>query len=185
MSWLGTAARSPRLPRIDDRNSPHTEILHISGDDCEVMVLCRSCHEAIDDGQRDPFKLCFAGHRAPNFRNFSVDWQEAIRKADRQIDLQPSLQLSALAAGGQERRALADLSKRKDAEVEQHFICDAHPVQNTGFGFDAHQFRNAIGIEQKPAHSSMSRPVSLSRSKSSSRPTSGDSRKNSTRLFLG
>src|SRR5271165_1684276 len=53
--YLGLLRRSRRLPGIDDRNSPHTEILHISGDDGEAMVLCRSCHEAIDDGQRHPF----------------------------------------------------------------------------------------------------------------------------------
>ena len=50
-------------------------------------------------------------------------------------------------------------------------------------GLDLDEFRNAIRVEEEAAHSSMSRPVSLSLSKSNSRPTSGDSRKNCTRLL--
>jgi hypothetical protein len=60
-----------------------------------------------------------------------------------------------------------------------------HPVQDARFGSDADELRDAIGVEQETVHRSTSRPVSLSRSNSSSRPTNGDSRKNWTRLFLG
>src|SRR5439155_26826357 len=50
-------------------------------------------------------------------------------------------------------------------------------------GLRTNKLRNAVGIEEESAHSSMSRPLSLSRSKSRSTPTSGDSRKNWTMLF--
>src|ERR1019366_5105493 len=67
--------------------------------------------------------------------------------------------------------------------MQQAFLGGLHPLQHARFGLDADQLGDAIGVQQEAAHNSTSRPVSLSRSKSSSRPTRGDSRKNCTRLL--
>src|SRR5271169_5001336 len=123
------------------------------------MMPCRCCHEAVNDGQRDPLELCLASHGAPDFRNCAIDWQQTIRESGRQVALQPSFQLVALLSRRQKRHALANLSKGKDAQVECVLILSVHPPsypcirrpRPTVLG-------NYVGIEQIPAHSSMSRP---------------------------
>src|SRR5437762_798718 len=84
---------------------------------------------------------------------------------------------------GQGRQSFANFPQRQNAEMEHPFIGGLEPLRNARFGPGADEFGNAIGIEQEATHSSISRPVSLSLSKSSSKPTRGDSRKNCSRLL--
>src|SRR5580704_5605434 len=84
---------------------------------------------------------------------------------------------------GESGEAFANLSQRQDAQVKDRFVGGFYPVDDTrrGPGFD--KLGDAIRVEQESTHSAMSRPISLSRSRSSLTPTSGDSRKNCTRLL--
>src|SRR5580693_6071591 len=84
---------------------------------------------------------------------------------------------------GQSGQALANFSQGQNAQIKNRFVGGFYPVDDTGSGPGFDKLRDAIGIEQESAHSAMSRPVSLSRSRSSLTPTSGDSRKNCTRLL--
>src|SRR5438132_1477737 len=83
----------------------------------------------------------------------------------------------------QSSRTLANLTQGQDANVEHRLIGGVHPRLNSTVEFGADQLGNAINVEQKSAHSSISRPASLSRSKSSSTPKSGDCLKNCTMLL--
>src|SRR5260221_8680503 len=83
----------------------------------------------------------------------------------------------------QPSRTLANLTQGQDAKVEHRLIGGVHPRLNSPVGFGADQLENAVRVEQKSAHSSISRPASLFRCKSSLRPKSGDCRKNCTMLL--
>src|ERR1700740_678234 len=84
---------------------------------------------------------------------------------------------------GKRRQAFPNLAERQYAQVQKCLVHSFRPGDYAWLGLDADELRNAIRVEQEATHSSTSLPSSLSRSKLSSNPDRGDSRKNSTMLF--
>src|SRR5439155_2425086 len=95
----------------------------------------------------------------------------------------PRFQMCPAFSLGKTSQTLANFSNRENAQIEHRFVDGFHPFHDARLGLRTNKLRNAVDIEEESAHSSMSRPLSLSRSKSRSTPTSGDSRKNWTMLF--
>ena len=105
---------------------------------------------------------------------------ESCRRNEMQLHLQPCLQAHPASALRKPCQALTNLSEREHAQVQQAFLSRFQPSSHARFR-GVRQPRN--NRYRKTAHSSTSRPSSLFRSKSSSTPTRGDSRKNCRRFF--
>src|SRR5580693_6503895 len=112
-----------------------------------------------------------------------VDGQNFARGAAAQVDVEPSFQLSPTFLLGQRGETLSNFSESQNAQVWEGLVRSIYPSSDAGLGADADDLGDAIRIEQVSAHSSISRPSLCSRSKLSSRPTRGDSLKNSRRLL--
>src|ERR1700745_983583 len=84
---------------------------------------------------------------------------------------------------GKRRQAFPNLTECQYAQVQKCLVPSFRPGDYAWLGLDADGLRNAVRVEQKAAHSSTFLPSSLPRSKLSSTPARGDSRKNSTMLF--
>ena len=104
-------------------------------------------------------------------------------KRARRSTLQPGFQSRSSAALGEPSHPLPNFAQRQHAYIKGRFISCLYPIEYTWLWLRTDKLGNAICIEQESVHSSISRPASCSRSKSSSTPTSGESRKNWTRLF--
>jgi hypothetical protein len=76
-----------------------------------------------------------------------------------------------------------NLTQSQDTQVQQRLVSAFNPRGYICFRPRFYQFGDNICIEEKPAHSLISRPVSTSRLRSSVTRASGDSAKNLTRLF--
>lgn len=124
--------------------------------------------------------LDFRGERAPPIRDCGHRQEEHAPRSAQGVLSQAKFPV--------ERAGCSPADLRYPFEFPRgsgRFISLLHPFHDKRFRFDSYQFGNVIGIEKITSHRLMSRPVSLSRSNSSSRPTSGESRKNCRRLFLG
>src|SRR5471030_1288456 len=161
------------IPRIEDLDSKANEILHIPGDKREVVMKGCCRNHAVHDGQRQPLLLRGCGQMSPAFGDGFRNGQYAPGEPRTNVNIKPALQRGAPLADWKRRDALADFTNRHDAEKHAAFASVFEERRYARIGFFASEFGRDIGINQISLHRLISRPVSLSRSKSMLRPRNG------------
>jgi hypothetical protein len=125
-----------------------------------------------------------AGERTPSFGDCVRHWQNPAFKPEPQIDCKPGFQSTSQPPWAESFNAAPDFSDRQNAQKEDGLLHLPDPAGNIAVGFRPDELRDDVGVQQKTAHRSISRPKSHSRPRSIPEPRSGDAAKNSTRLPL-
>src|SRR5580700_4084399 len=136
----------------------------------------RSREQAVYNRQSFSFAPGLGCDGTPAVGYAGVNGNDSSREASLEVDFQPRFQAGPTFALGQRGQSLANFSQGENAQIEDCLVSGIHPLEDTRFRIGPDKFGNAVGIEQIAAHTwrSMSLPGSLSRSRSSSMPTSGD-----------
>src|SRR2546423_5194495 len=171
------------FPRIQDLNLRISEVTDVARDDGQIVVKRGRRQQTVNDRQSFAFSLGVGRDQTPTIRNRRVNRHDSSRKSGLQLNLEPRFQMCPALSLSKARQTLANFSNGQNAEIEDPFVRSLHPLNDAGIGLRTNKLGNTVRIEKESAHSSISRPVSLSLSKSRSTPTSGDSRKNWTILF--
>src|SRR5579862_3843233 len=144
-------------------------MVHVSCDECEVMLDGSGCDNAVHNCQRNPVTLGGCRHVAPPFRDGIRDRENPPGIPGAQRAIEPTLQRIPPLAARKRVDALADFT---DSHHAQEQIFSAGIPKKSDYSLIwplAGELGWDVGVNQVCGHSSMSRPGSLSLSKSRSR----------------
>lgn len=175
-----TVLTSLDLPRIQDWHVRRCKVADVPRNHCEIVFEGCRRHQTVDSRQRSSLTFGFGSQPSPAIRDYLVDCQNSSRKSNSYIQFEPTLKISAPLALGKDCRARPYFPQRQHTQVQQALVYLPHPLHNARIRPGTNQFRDAIGIEQKPAHKTSLRAGLRSRLRLSFNPIIGDCRKKST-----
>ena len=143
----------PLRERIQDRNLIGLEIGHVPSDERQTMMQRGGGEEPVRNGNR-----LMDAQLAPAEGDRFIDREDARREA-RSKAVEPRFKMNGL--GGVVKvkppRSPPDFTQRDDTQVEQGIIHRLDPFHHALVPLPSPQFGDDVGIEEKPAHSSISR----------------------------
>jgi hypothetical protein len=157
------------VPGIEHIGAASLEVSDIMGHDNQIMYYCRCREEAIDDGKWHAALEALALQGAPSERHGYIDRKQPLPEPHSEVVREPGFKARFPLGVWQITDALLQFTDREHAQ-KQRFVglrgkpCDDHRVRLL-----ANKLGHDRGIEQI-VHSAISRPTSLLRSSSNSKP---------------